>query len=160
MTAPEPEPLATPDITPPPAEAPAPKELPVVESPAAIAAIDDRPSELVLIPEWKSAVYVRALNGSDRDSLEAETLEQAKPGQAPKVRHQDFRAKLAVRSIVTRAGVRVFQDAEWPTLAAKSGAALDRICTVAVQLSGIGREDLERLMGESGAARPSASPTG
>src|ERR1051326_1779045 len=97
MKAPEPEPLATPDITPPPAEAPAPKELPVVESPAAIAAIDDRPSELVLIPEWKSAAYVRALNGSDRDSIERKTLEEGNPGQAPEVQHQDFRAKLAVR---------------------------------------------------------------
>src|SRR6266481_4634258 len=106
MTAPEPVPVS-PDIASEP-EIPAPHETPVIESPAAIAAIDDRPSELVLIPEWRGAVYVRALSGTDRDSLEAETLEQGKPGQPAKVRSQDFRARLAVRAIVTRQGARLF----------------------------------------------------
>src|ERR1051325_8149690 len=80
MTAPDPDPRATPDITPPPAEAPAPKELPVVESPAAIAAIDDRPSELVLIPEWKSAGYGRAGGRAARGRKPGQATQRPAPG--------------------------------------------------------------------------------
>lgn len=140
----------------PPAAAPEPQ---ILETSDAILALDDRPQELVLIPEWKGAVYVRALNGSDRDSLEAETLEPPAQGRPATVRHQDFRARLCVRAVVRRDGSRLFQDSDWPTLATRSAAALDRIAEAAVRLSRMGQQDVDRLMGESAAARPYASPT-
>lgn len=160
MTAPATDLIATPHGEAPSVTSTVPEAPQVLETAAELAQIDDRPVELVLIPEWHRAVRVRAFSASDRDSLEGETMVASKkPGEPSTVRYQDFRARLATRAIVDAKGDRLFRDDQWEQLAVKSAAALDRICTVALRLSRMGTDDIEKLVGESPAARPSASPT-
>ena len=43
----------------------------------AILAAEDLPRELVEVPEWGGAVYVRALTGAERDQFEASKIGRA-----------------------------------------------------------------------------------
>lgn len=148
---------AVPEV--PPTTAPAPPQTPIFETLEAIVGVEDRPMELVMIPEWRGGVRVRAFASSDRDSLEGESMAHTRPGQKAEFRYQDFRARVAVRAIVDAKGDRVFQDADWSKIAGKSAAALDRIAEVALRLSRMGQADVDKIVGESDAARPFASPT-
>ncbi len=119
---------------------------------------DDRPMERVNVPEWGGAVFVRGMTATERDSFEAETLQDRGNGEI-QVRYLDMRAKLAVRSIVDSAGNRIFKDEEFGVLSGRAASALDRIFTVAMRLSKISKSDVDKMMGELNAARPSASPS-
>jgi hypothetical protein len=143
----------------PPAERPARAQVPMpVLTREDILGGDDRPMERVNIPEWAGAVFVRGMTSADRDSFEAETLEdRGHAGIA--VKYQDMRAKLAVRCLVDAKGDRIFTNEEYAVLSTRAAAALDRIFAVAMRASKITDADVKKMMGELGAVRPSASPT-
>jgi len=104
---------------------------------------NDIQTEEVSVPEWGGTVLVRALDGEERDALEASMI-QGK-GKNAQVNLKNLRAKLVARSIVDENGKRLFEDSDIPALAKKSAAALNRVYEVAQRLSGITPEDVDEL---------------
>lgn len=103
----------------------------------------DIQTEEVSVPEWGGTVLVRALDGEERDALEASMI-QGK-GKNAQVNLKNLRAKLAARSMVDEKGKRLFEDGDIPALAKKSAAALNRVYEAAQRLSGITPEDVDEL---------------
>jgi hypothetical protein len=103
----------------------------------------DLPREAVSVPEWGGEVVVRALTGAERDAFEQSTIEQR--GKSVKTNLANIRAKLCARCIVGDDGKRLLSDADVEALGEQSGAALDRVFTVARKLSGMSEEDVEEL---------------
>ena len=103
----------------------------------------DIQTEEVHVSEWGGTVLVRALDGEERDALEASMI-QGK-GKNAQVNLKNLRAKLVARSMVDENGKRLFEDGDIPALAKKSAAALNRVYEVAQRLSGITPEDVDEL---------------
>ena len=119
---------------------------------------DDCKTESVDVPEWGGTVLVRALSGSARDDWEASFVDRS--GKKAKVKPQNIRARLAVRSIVDENGNRIFSDDDAERLGEKSAAALERIFVAASRLSRIGEEDIEDLEKNSGSGPSADSGSG
>jgi hypothetical protein len=107
---------------------------------AEILATPDLPSEEVNVPEWGGTVYVKAMNGTERDCWEQAMIDAKKEGKKLNVR-----AELAVRVVCDQQNVRLFADEDADTLGTKSGKALDRVFDVAQRLCGFGTKDMEEL---------------
>jgi hypothetical protein len=103
----------------------------------------DLKTELLPVPEWGGDVYVRGMNGAERDKFEA-SIVQTK-GKDQTLNMVNIRAKLASMTICDEKGNRLFSDADIAKLATKSAAALQRVFTVAQRLSGIGEDDVKEL---------------
>jgi len=129
----------------------------VVLNREAILAAKDLPRELVEVPEWGGAVYVRALTGAERDQFEASIVEQR--GRDVRMNMRNIRAKLVALTVVDEDGQRIFTDDDVAALGGKSAAALDRLFAVAQRLSGLSKEDVEELAknSESGQSADSIS---
>jgi len=97
----------------------------------------------VYIPEWKDSVFVRGMTGKERDSYEASIVKQR--GNNTEINFKNARAKLVALCTVDEQGNRIFNDTDVALLAEKSAKALDRIFTVARELSGISAEDMNEL---------------
>jgi hypothetical protein len=129
----------------------------------AFLAADDLPAEevdLSDLPGYSGSLLVRGMTGRERDEFEA-SLAQQRGGQVIQ-NMVNVRAKIVIRCVVDEDGRRVFDDADIDVLGGKSGAALDRLFTVATRLSGLGERDVEDLTGNfggpNGASSSSASP--
>lgn len=105
--------------------------------------VDDRAMELVQVPEWGGEVWVRGLNGAERDKFEASMVQTR--GKSQTVNMANVRARLAAASMCDEGGVRLFTDADVDALGQKGAAALQRVFLVAQRLSGIGEEDVKEL---------------
>lgn len=114
--------------------------------------------ELVEVPELGGAVHVREMTGAERDSWEAETIDMS--GRSPRMRLENARARLLVRTICDADGNRLFSDADIDVVGALSAAALDRLFTVAARLSRITAADLKELEGNSPAGASAGSGSG
>ena len=108
-------------------------------------------TETVDVPEWGGSVLVKALSGRERDDWEATFVDHS--GKKAKVRAENVRARLAVRTIVDANGKRFFSDGDAEMLGEKSAAALERIYAVAARLSGIGAADVRNSQKTQAAAR-------
>jgi hypothetical protein len=108
---------------------------------------DDRPIETVAVPEWGGSVRVRGLDGDGRDEYFASmtVLRQGPKGPRQGMNTKNATAKLVARCIVDEVGDVVFSPADVEALGKKSGAALDRVFSVAQRLSGLSDEDMEEL---------------
>ncbi|WP_461365749.1 hypothetical protein [Candidatus Darwinibacter acetoxidans] len=95
------------------------------------------------VPEWGGSVYVRGMTGRERDQFEAGIVKQK--GRNTEINMKNARAKLVVLCTVDENGKRIFGDADIALLADKSAKALDRIFSVAQELSGISKDDMEEL---------------
>lgn len=113
-------------------------------SKASILTAQDRTFEDVHVPEWGGTVRVQALNGKERDALEASMI--VGKGKNASVNLQNLRAKLVARAIVDENGNRIFDDADVAALSEKSAAALNRVYEAAQRLSGITNDDVEELV--------------
>lgn len=114
---------------------------------------DDLKREAVEVPEWGTTVYVRVMPGVDRDAFEVACTTDGEMSR------DNFRARLAVWTVVDDQGRRVFGDNDVELLGAKSGTALNRIFPVAIRLNRMSKQDVEELAGNSAAARGDASPS-
>jgi hypothetical protein len=112
-------------------------------SKAAILGASDLPTQDVHVPEWGGDVRVRGLTGTERDAFEA-TIAQRK-GKDVKMNLQNVRARLVSLSTVDENGERLFSDADVVALGGKSAAALERVFTVAMRLSGLTPDDVKDL---------------
>ena len=116
--------------------------------------VDDLPRERVPVPEWGGEVFVRGMNGADKDAWDNFVVELAKaPGKA------DIRAFLASLTICDEEGDALFTAEDIAALSKKSAAALDRVFDVATRLSPLGAQARERAEKNSGAGRAGSSHT-
>lgn len=109
---------------------------------------EDLAYEDVPVPEWGGTVRVRELPGTERDRFESQFV--GRDGASVRAEGLDgFRSRLAAAAIVDAAGKQVFRsEAETKRLGQKSAKALQRVCDVAMRLSGIGEDDVKELTGE------------
>ena len=108
--------------------------------------------EKVDVPEWGDFVYVRKMNGMERDRWELMTSNAVeKPMGA------NIRASLCAMTICDEKGKRLFTDNQMNALGAKSASALDRIFSVSKDLNKLNDDDIEELEKNSLAAVPAAS---
>ena len=106
----------------------------------AILGSSDLPKELVSVPEWGGDLYVRTLNGTERD-----LFEQSMVGKKNKTNLDNVRARFAVLTICDESGARLFTANDAEALGKKSASALDRVFAVAQRLNGFSSEDAEEL---------------
>lgn len=115
----------------------------VLNAEAILAAADLAPV-WVDVPEWGGGVYVRAMSGVERDAFDAELAEGG-----PDAVLTNIRARLVARCASDAEGARVFQDSDIPALGEKSGAALDRVFTVAQRLNRLTEASIASAEGNS-----------
>lgn len=108
----------------------------------AILSVDDSKRERVDIPEWGGYVYVRVMSGAERDDFEASCMLGSKPNL------RKIRAKLACLTVCNGSGEAILAG-KVEEVSRKSGAALDRIFSVAQRINRMGDKDLEELSGNS-----------
>lgn len=114
-----------------------------------IVAVDDGKRELVTVPEWGGAVWVRSLSGADRAQYTAAIIEIGLDGK-PRAKMEAADLTLAYLSICDENGERLFTDrAGFDELGKKSSAALKRVTDVAERLSGLDVESRKRAAGNS-----------
>ena len=136
-------------------------------SKTAILTANDLQTEDIEVPEWGGAVRVRSFTGRERDAFESSMVRG--DGRDRKVDLTNMRARLVGLTVINETGQRLFTDDEVDLLGAKSGAALDRVFTIAQKLNGLSGADVEELsknssgvpsaVSTSASALPSGSPT-
>lgn len=104
---------------------------------------EDLQKQYLEIPEWGGGVYVRGMTGKERDQWEASIVKQR--GRDTQLNMKNARAKLVVLCTVDEHGNRLFSDTDVELLGNKNAKAIDRIFTLAQELSGIGKDDMEEL---------------
>lgn len=113
---------------------------------------DDRPTEVVSVPEWGGEVKVRGLSGTERDAYEA-SIASPRPDGRKHINLRNLRARLVVLACVDpETGDRLFRDDDAEALGGKSAAAVDRLFSVARRLSGLGEDDVEEMAEAFGVA--------
>ena len=112
-------------------------------SAAEILGSEDIVEELIEVPEWQGTVRVRGLTGRERDAYEASLIEQR--GRSTRNNWTNARSKLVVLSVRNADGSRMFTESQIAELSAKSASALNRVWLKALELSGMGNEDVEEL---------------
>ena len=118
----------------------------------AILEVDDTQTEEVEVPEWGGKVLIKGLSGAERDSYE-QSMVQGK-GKNARMNMKNARAKLVALTTVVpdeEGGYeRVFKSkGDVKRLGKKSGKALERVFSKARKLSGLTKEDMEELAGNS-----------
>lgn len=124
---------------------------------------EDRVRELVDVPEWSGSVWVRSLEGIERDRLESSFVRYGRTTKG--ALQADFntsandvvRARLCAMTIVDEEWRNLFTESDLLILTHKSAAALDRVFQVAQRLSGISTEDVEVLKEQLGEAQAGSS---
>lgn len=102
---------------------------------------DDRPSEIVQVPEWGGEVKVTTMSGTQRDAFERSLNDNGK------VDTSNARAKFAAAVLVDEPGNALFSADDISALGAKSAAALDRVMAAAQRLNKLSTEELEATKG-------------
>lgn len=115
---------------------------------AKILAAQDVPERLVDVPEWDCQILMRGLTGKQRDAFEAEVFVIKGTGKNIKsdVQRVNIRARLCALSIVDPdTKQQLFNDTDIEQLGNKAVVVLDRLYTIAQELSGMREEDIEEL---------------
>ena len=107
---------------------------------------EDIKTELVPVPEWGGDVYVKGMNGAERDKFEGSLV--ILRGKDKQMNMTNIRAKLASMTICDDKGKRLFNENDVQALSQKSAAALQRVFVIAQKLSGISDDDIEELAEE------------
>lgn len=123
-----------------------------------ILAMDDIPTEAVLVPEWKNRkVLVCGLTAAAKNAYQSSLVEIQ--GKTRKLKLEHATAKLLVRTLVNAKREALFTESQILKLSTKSAAVLERLAKVASRLSGMDEEENEALLKNSDAAQSDASPT-
>lgn len=104
----------------------------------------DIKSELVKIPEWSGEVTVKGLTLAEKDVWTDSIMQDGEANV------EGATAKLCIMCMRDDKGEMLFSLDDVPAIQAKSAAALDRVFQVAQRLSGIGQEDIEETVKNSG----------
>lgn len=118
----------------------------------------DIPMQLVHVELWGGSVWVRGMDGDQRDRWERSIMQRQSNGKQ-KWNTRQVRARAVAQAVVIAPDgydpeasnedpmtfPLMFSDADVTTLTKKSAAALDLIFTVLSKLSGVSDEDMESL---------------
>lgn len=107
----------------------------------AILKADDLKTQDVEVPEWGGSVRVRSLTGAERDKFEATNYEIKDNKTVMKL--ENVRARLVSLAAIDGEGKSLFTPEDVAALGKKNAAALDRLFTVAQELSGLREKDLK-----------------
>lgn len=112
-----------------------------------IFATDDQQSEIVKVPEWGNVeIKIIGMTGAQRDDFEGSLM--VGKGKKATINTRNMRAKLVQKCALDPAtDQQIFDIADVAKLGQKSGAAIDRLFSVAQRLSGISDNDMEELEG-------------
>lgn len=101
-----------------------------------ILAANDIRAELVEIPEWDVTVEVRSMTAADRARIiELAAAEDGRVGVGAM-----YMETVLVSVYDPESGERLFSDADRDAIMGKSAAAIDRLATIGMRLSGIDAE--------------------
>lgn len=109
---------------------------------ARILAAQDRKLEPVEVPEWGVTVYLRELSAAQVSQYRAVAVAAV---DLEKDEIKDAGALMSIGSLVVawaacdEQGERLFTDADAAALGEKSAAAIDRLATHVLRISGLGR---------------------
>ncbi len=123
---------------------------------------EDLPRKAVKVPEWGGEVLIRALTAKERDSYEQSMIETHGTGKNMEIRPNlsNAKAKLVSRSAIDDEGNRLFtSEKDVIDLGGKSASAMNKLYTVACELSGISSQDIEDLEKNSEPGPIDDSPT-
>lgn len=95
--------------------------------------VSDLERELVSVPEWGGDVFVRGMNGNERDRYELGMFNAKDDLETKAI----IRARVVAFCTVDEAGANLFVPADITVLGTKSAAALDRVFSAAMRLSGM-----------------------
>jgi hypothetical protein len=104
-----------------------------------IQSAQDLKSEPVEVPEWGCQVYIKTMNGIERDKWEA--LAYSAPGTRKVI--DEYWESLLLHTIVDENGERVFSDSDLGILRGKSSKVIGRLFDKAAKQNGIRKEDLD-----------------
>lgn len=110
---------------------------------AAILAVQDVQTEVLVVPEWGGKLRVRGLTGRQRD--EFETSITVGKGKNQEINTKNARAKLVVLCVVDESGNQLFTSADVIALGQKSASALQRVFDLCRKLSGLSEDDMEEM---------------
>jgi len=113
-------------------------------------------TEDLFVPDWNAWVKVKVMTAAERDHFEASTVQRE--GKKTSLNLQGIRARLCILCLVDEDGHRMFSDEDEYALGTKSGAALDRIFSVAQRINGMRDEDVAALAKNSDGAPAEDSP--
>ena len=108
-----------------------------------IFATDDIVTKEVEVSEWNGAVLIKSLTAKQRDLFEASILEDK--GDNKKVILKNIRAKLVQRTAVDAEGKLLFFVTDIDAISEKNASPVDKLFTVAQELSGLTKKDVEDL---------------
>lgn len=108
---------------------------------AILAVAPSLPREELTIPEWGGSVFVRCMNGTERDRFESLVIDG---------KRANFRALLAAFSVCDESGSLLFGEKDVPSLAAQPSTALERILVASLRLSKFSEGDVQELAKNSG----------
>ncbi len=97
----------------------------------------------LFVPEWDGYILVRGMTARERDQWETSIVKQK--GNNTQLDMRNARARLVAMCVVDQKGNRVFGDSDVAALGNMSAKAIDRIFSVAQDLSGVSNEDVEEL---------------
>jgi hypothetical protein len=103
-----------------------------------ILAAEDIPSETVQIPEWDVELLVKGMSAGERLSLMQNAYDQNTQQVNMAIVYPDVVVACAHDP---KSGEPVFTDADKSELMKKASAAIERLATVGLRLSGIGKEE-------------------
>jgi hypothetical protein len=110
-----------------------------------IRAVADVKTVEVFIPDWGAYVRVRGMTAAERDQFEEAAMVER--GDKREMNLANYRARLAVWSLVDEDGHRLFTEDDAAWLGEKSVSALNHIMTVAHKLNATTAADVEELVG-------------
>lgn len=101
-----------------------------------ILSTDDIPTELVEVPEWSVIIEVRGMNGADR----ARIIEAASAANGQMGVGSMYAETVITSCYDPESGERIFAPEDIGVLMTKSAAAIDRLASVGMRLSGMNPE--------------------
>jgi len=101
---------------------------------------------VVEVPEWGGSVRLKVLTGAQRDEWEQEAQGRRRgEGKNAKMDTRGLKASLLYRCIVDVEGDQMFGKEDLSLLNSKSSRALERVWDKAVEMNGIGDDEVAEL---------------
>lgn len=124
-----------------------------------ILAAGDIAREPVDVPEWGVTVYVRAMDGVQRDELD-EWFRSRPRDESGASDQRGFRAMVVALCACDDAGVPLFTLADLDAIAAKSATAIERVFDAAARLNKLMASDAEKAKSDFSTPQTAGSGIG
>lgn len=115
--------------------------------------------EMLEVPEWGGAIYVRSISAAERGLIEEGAAKFKESKGKNDTFARTFTVKMVSMAVCDENGQRLFEDKDIALLQQKNAAVISRIAEVAQRLSGFSKQDLEELEKNLPEAQPEDSPS-